>query len=72
MTDQEIYALLLHLTLSNRLVATVDVDGEPFHWVTNTTKRSIGNEFILWLEPQGVDDDLTTPLAALRDRTDEE
>jgi hypothetical protein len=62
-SDDDAMAMLWDLIHAGRLVATVDVSGEPFHFVTCLSRRTIGDELILWLDPMGVDDDLMTVMS---------
>lgn len=67
-THSEAIEVLRNLINAGRLVATIDVSGEPFHFAVSVTQRTIGDEIILWLDPTGVDDDLSTVMC---DRTDD-
>jgi hypothetical protein len=49
------------LLLTGRFIATIDVDGKPFHRVHTITRHRLG-PLIMWLDPQGLDDDLETPM----------
>jgi hypothetical protein len=53
--------VLHELISARRLVATIDISGEPFHFVTTVTGHTgQPGKLILWLSPQGVSDDLIT------------
>jgi hypothetical protein len=55
--------VLLRMMREGRLFATIDEEGEPFHEVTTITQNTrFPDRLVLWLFPQGVDDDLRTPM----------
>jgi hypothetical protein len=65
MEDDEL-RVLRELINAGRLVATIDISGEPFHFVTSITEHTgQPGKLILWLDPQGVSDDLKTVMADL-------
>ena len=49
--------------LDEGLFATIDVTGRPFHRVTTITRHTLHGKLIFWLDPDGLDDDLTTVMA---------
>ena len=55
--------LLRKLAHQDRLYATIDIGGYPFHCVMTASEKTDGpGTYLLWLEPQGVDDDFKTPM----------
>ena len=45
------------------LVATIDLDGKPFHFVRRITgKMGFEGVAVLWLDPTALDVDLETPM----------
>jgi hypothetical protein len=46
-----------------RMYATIDIDGKPYHRVTSiTTHTRRPDVLVFWVDPQGLDDDLETPM----------
>lgn len=72
MTNDEELNVLRTLIEERRLVATIDLDGLPFHFVTSVTLRQFPPDehdpdvLILWLDPHGVGHDLETPMVLCR------
>jgi hypothetical protein len=61
--DNELLRALRELIDAGRLVATIDVTGKPFYRVTSLTPHTgQPGKLICWLDPQGLDDDLRTPI----------
>ncbi len=62
-TDEEL-RIIAKLVEEDRLIATIDRTGEPFHRIASMTSHSRRRDkLILWLQPEGLDDDLETPMA---------
>lgn len=60
--DQEA-RLIAAMVEEGRLLATTDQHGAPFRFVRDVSRHTReADKLILWLDPQGVDDDLTTPM----------
>ena len=60
--------VLHELINSGRLVATIDITGKPFHFVVSMTQHNVQpGMLILWLDPQGLDDDLETSMGETPD-----
>ena len=69
-TDEEL-RVLGKLIEEDRLVATIDATGEPFHRVACLTQHTgRRDKLILWLEAEGLDDDLETPMTQPEDDED--
>ena len=64
LTSGELH-VLQKLLRTVRLIATIDIDGYPFHRVHTITRHRLG-PLILWLDPEGLDDDLITSMPGER------
>jgi hypothetical protein len=51
------------LAEQGKLIATIDEHGAPFRFVRNVSRHTRRPDtLVLWLDPQGVNDDLETPM----------
>ena len=63
MTTKPAFDMIMRLIMENRLVATIDVAGSPYHAVDFVSQHTgIDDTLILWLSPTGLDDDLKTEM----------